>query len=343
MRVHLTSPWIPAEWVRAHGLEARGIWFADKFRQDTPPLAGGVCAFAESVVRFAETQPDSAVVLTTACDQLQRGFDAAAFRGSARVFLFNLPATQTPVARQIYRAELARLGQFLLALGGTAPAPEMLRQEMAQSDEARRRLREAAPPAAARSYAESVARFHTDGNFAAPAVCTPTAPAALALVGGPLGAKDWKLFDTIEAAGGRVVLNATLTGERSLCPTFDRSAGLPPALAAASRQDADEPEPFDALVAGYIDNLVDVFQRPNTRLYAWLKPRLLARQVRGIVLWHFTGCDLWRAEWQTLREVSGRPVLLLEADEAAGISPRDTNRLQAFVEMIKQPWPRQAN
>ena len=100
MRVFLTSPWIPAEWVRAHGLEARGIWFADQFRPGALPLAAGVCAFAESVVRFAETQPDSAVVFTTACDQLRRGFDAATFREPARAFLFNLPATQTPVARQ---------------------------------------------------------------------------------------------------------------------------------------------------------------------------------------------------------------------------------------------------
>ena len=44
MRVFLTSPWIPAEWVRAHGLEPRGIWFAEKFRPDPPPLAAGVCA-----------------------------------------------------------------------------------------------------------------------------------------------------------------------------------------------------------------------------------------------------------------------------------------------------------
>jgi len=334
MRVYLTSPWIPAEWVRAHGLEARGIWFADKFRQDTPPLAGGVCAFAESVVRLAEAQPDSAVVFTTACDQLRRGFDAATVCEPTRAFLFNLPATQTPAARQIFRAELARLGQFLVTLGGTAPTPEILRHEMAQSDEVRRRLRAAAPPAAARSYAESVARFHTDGSFAAPTVLDPSPAAPLALVGGPLGAKDWKLFDTMEAAGGRVVLNGTLTGERSLCPTFDGNAGWPPDSAAADHQSVGKPKPFDALAAGYIDNLVDVFQRPNTRFYAWLKPRLLDRHVRGIVLWHFTGCDLWRAEWQTLREVSGLPVLLLEADEAAGVSPRDANRLQAFVEML---------
>jgi len=80
---------------------------------------------------------------------------------------------------------------------------------------------------------------------------------------------------------------------------------------------------------------VDVFQRPNTRLYSWLKERLAARKVRGIVLWHFTGCDLWRAEAQTLRETFGLPVLPLEAGEAAGVTPRDANRLQAFVETLK--------
>ncbi len=117
------------------------------------------------------------------------------------------------------------------------------------------------------------------------------------------------------------MLNATETGERSLCPAFEVEAATG--------------NPFDALVHGYCDNMADVFQRPNTRLYSWLKPRLSSRRVRGIVLWHFTGCDLWRAEAQTLRETFGLPVLLLEAGEAAGISPRDVNRLQAFVETLK--------
>ena len=58
MRVFLTSPWIPAEWVRAHGLEPRGIWFEEDFQHDAPTLSAGVCAFAEAAVRFAESQPD---------------------------------------------------------------------------------------------------------------------------------------------------------------------------------------------------------------------------------------------------------------------------------------------
>jgi benzoyl-CoA reductase/2-hydroxyglutaryl-CoA dehydratase subunit BcrC/BadD/HgdB len=294
MRVFLTSPWIPPEWIRAHGLESGGIWSEAEFRRGALPLGAGICAFADSVVHFAGTHPDSAVIFTTSCDQLRRGFDVAAFRGQSRAFLFNLPATQTSAAKQIYRAEVKRLGQFLVELGGSSPAPEILRREMLHADEDRRRSR------------ESIS-------------VTPGTQVPLAVIGGPLCKADANLFDMIEAAGGRIVLDASENGERSLCPQFDWNAA----------------DPVDALVNGYFDNITDVFQRPNTRLYSWLKPRLQSRQVRGIVLWHFTGCDLWRAEAQTLREASGLPILLLEAGEPAGISPRDLNRLQAFVETLK--------
>jgi hypothetical protein len=94
-------------------------------------------------------------------------------------------------------------------------------------------------------------------------------------------------------------------------------------------------DPIDAVARGYFENIVDVFQRPNTRLYSWLGGRLTARGVRGIVLWVHTGCDLWRAEAQTLRETFRLPVLLLEANEFSGGSPREANRIQAFVETFK--------
>jgi len=321
MDVFLTSPWIPAEWIRAHGLQPRGIWSAENFQRGALPLSAGVCAFAEAAVRFAEVQTDSAVIFSTACDQLRRGFDAAILHGQRRAFLFNLPATwQTAAAGQIFRSELERLGQFLLAIGGRAPTPEMLRQEMQQSSRTRKCLLESAPASSPRGFAEAVARFHWDGAFSPPPPAVPANQIPLALVGGPFLAPHWKLLDEIEAAGGRVVLNATETGERSLSPAFEF---------------ATDTNPFDVLVHGYCDNIVDVFQRPNTRLYSWLKPRLASRQVRGIALWHFTGCDLWRAEAQTLRETFGLPVLLLEAGGEPGNAPRELTRLQAFVETLK--------
>jgi hypothetical protein len=89
------------------------------------------------------------------------------------------------------------------------------------------------------------------------------------------------------------------------------------------------------LTRSYLDNCVDVFQRPNTRLYGWLRERLAARKVRGIMLWHYVGCDLWRAEAQPLREAFGLPVLLLDANEAAGDASRQAGRIQAFLESLR--------
>ena len=77
-----------------------------------------------------------------------------------------------------------------------------------------------------------------------------------------------KWLDELEAAGGRISLNATETGERSLSPPID--------LADASVT------PLDALVGACCDNMIDVFQRPNTRLYSWLKPRLQSRRVPAL-------------------------------------------------------------
>jgi len=378
MQVFHTSPWVPPEWIKAHGLEPRGVWLAQDFACEPLPLAAGVCAFANAAVRLAEQQNQSAMIFTTHCDQLRRGFDAVAtpptnldapescrrfplspsdsprcravaaggeragVRGPSspavsgpqcapkgrgflsRLFLFNLPVTwQTPVAERIFCDELRRLGQFLIGLGGHAPTTGDLVEIMAQYSEGRRRLLAVAPWCPARAYAEAVARFHLDGSVHLPPEAGDrTASGAdsvpLAVVGGPLPQAQLPLLDAIEKAGGRVVLNATEAGERSLWSA--------PPLGQAQLDLA-------RLARGWLANCVDVFQRPNTRLYDWLRERLTARKVRGIVLWHYVGCDLWRAEAQPMRAAFGLPVLLLDADEA--MPQRNTGRLEAFLESLR--------
>jgi benzoyl-CoA reductase/2-hydroxyglutaryl-CoA dehydratase subunit BcrC/BadD/HgdB len=278
------------------------------------------------MLRFAETHRDSAMIFTTACDQMRRSFDAFAGSQAARAFLFNVPATwQSPVALRIFHSELERLGRFLQAHGGRAPATDDLVKIIERRSQSRKRLLELAPRCSGRQYAEAIARFHSDGSVSVPDHPTPPALSSgsvpLAFVGGPLTASQWGLLQTIEAAGARIVLNATESGERSLLPAF--------------RLENVSDDPIDAVARGYFENIVDVFQRPNTRLYSWLGGRLTDRGVRGIVLWVHTGCDLWRAEAQTLRETFRLPVLLLEADELSGGSPREANRIQAFVETFK--------
>jgi hypothetical protein len=328
MQVFYTSPWVPPEWIKAHGLEPSGVWLAGN--SSPLPLAAGVCAFAESVVRLAETHPGSAMIFSTHCDQLRRGFDVAAGVASGRAFLFNLPATwQTPVAERMFASELERLGRFLVGLSGHPPKAGELRETMARYRLARSQLLVAAAHLSARQCCEAIARFHWDGsiNLEANGRRPETDAIPLAVVGGPLPAWQWNVLDALEGAGGRVVLNATEAGERSLGPPLPAEQG--PA-GACTLSDL-----VCLLTRGFLDNCVDVFQRPNTRLYSWLKERLAARKVRGIVLWHYVGCDLWRAEAQPLREASGLPVLLLDANEAAGDALRQSGRIQAFLESLR--------
>lgn len=324
MKVFYSSPWVPAEWIEAHGLQPCGVWFAEDLGRGALPLSAGVCAFSEAVLRFAETHHDSAVIFTTACDQMRRSFDTFAGSQPAHAFLFNLPATwQSPVALRIFRTEVERLGRFLQAHGGHAPTAKNLAQIIERRSQARKHLLEMTPRCSARQYAEAMARFHWDGSVSVPDHPTPPAAGSipLAIVGGPLTASQWSLLQTIEAAGARIVLNATESGERSLLPAF--------------RLENVSDDPIGVVARGYFENCVDVFQRPNTRLYSWLGERLTARSVRGLVLWVHTGCDLWRAEAQTLRETFRLPVLLLEADAVPGGSPREAGRIQAFVETFK--------
>jgi hypothetical protein len=354
MEVFYTSPWVPAEWIKAHGLEPRGIWLANDFGSEPLPLAAGVCAFANAAVHIAEQRTSSAVIFTTHCDQLRRGFDAVAEDASQRLFLFNLPVTwQTPVAERIYLGELRRLGRFLVGMGGRAPVAAELREIVSQYREARQCLLEAASWCPARAYAEAVARFHLDGSVNLPPMnggrrATPGIDIRLALVGGPLSQLQMPLLGAIEQAGGRVVLNATEAGERSLWRTqsaeaersvyaaamgVNSASPASPASASSLGREEATPTPMELLARDYLANCVDVFQRPNTRLYDWLRERLTARHARGIVLWHYVGCDLWRAEAESLREAFGLPVLLLEAEE---VSPsRSIGRLEAFLESLR--------
>lgn len=331
MQVFFSSPWIPAEWVQAHGLIPRRLW---PDQPDNLPVPEGVCAFAQSASRFAESHPESVTILASSCDQMRRACDDLESR-HPRLFLFNLPATwQSAVARQMYRDEMRRLGRFLQGCGGVPPVAETLATVLRAHDQARTRLRTGVPGLPARAGAQAVAQFHWDAQVPAAVLAlegsahraetefTDRAGAArLALVGGPLTAAHWPLLEAVEAAGARVALNATESGERSLLPQLLEGDELR--------------EPVASLADAYFDHLTDVFQRPNTRLYEWLGAGLRQRGIRGLVVWSWSWCDLWRAEAASLREAFGLPVLLLEAGESLGEVPRELGRLQAFLEMLR--------
>jgi benzoyl-CoA reductase/2-hydroxyglutaryl-CoA dehydratase subunit BcrC/BadD/HgdB len=292
-------------------------------RDHPAALPEGVCAFAHAMAALAESPAQPPLVLTTSCDQMRRAADNALGRGASHVFLFYLPATwQTDTVRRLYHAEVERLGRFLERLGGRRPTADELWALMREYDERRRLLRAVVRGASARQAAEALARFPDWAPTPASVSAAPPVDDGipLAIVGGPLLPSQWPMLDDIESAGGRVVLFATEPGERSLLPPLARP---------------DEPRhPLSTLTDHYFAHCVDVFRRPNSQLYDWLGARLRERRARGIVLWAYVGCDLWRAEAASLREAFQLPVLTLDAHDVRGGALRDANRLAAFIESL---------
>jgi benzoyl-CoA reductase/2-hydroxyglutaryl-CoA dehydratase subunit BcrC/BadD/HgdB len=246
-------------------------------------------------------------------------------RGCLPVFLMNVPSTwQAPAARQIYRDELKRLGRFLERLGGKAPSHQGLAQTMLAYDKARAALRRAQPLLSGRPLAEAVAGLR--GSLTAisspKAVPRQAAGIPLAVVGGPLPAEDYGLFDLVERAGGRVVLDGTDGGERTLPAPFDH------------RRVAQDP--LEELTDAYFLRMPDVFRRPNDGLYDWLGRHLAARNVRGILFRRYVWCDLWHGELHRLKAWSPVPVLEIDVghddQSAAG---RTLARIEAFLEMLR--------
>ncbi|MCX5676101.1 MAG: 2-hydroxyacyl-CoA dehydratase family protein [Planctomycetota bacterium] len=350
-----SSPFVPAEWIAAHGVRPRRI------RPDpaaASPSAGplmGVCPYARAFMGEVLSAPAAgAAVFTTTCDQMRRAAEWAGRGGGPPVFLMNVPATwQTPAAARLYRDELRRLGRFLVRLGGAAPSPARLAETLEAYDARRAALRGALGTLSARQASEAIARFDlgsekvssekvsgtlrlkvpdtfSDDTFSDPAPDLPRGT-PVALVGGPLMRGDSLIFDTLEKAGGVVVLDGTENGARTLPAPVDR------------RRLRDDP--LMELVDAYFGTIPDAFRRPDTALYAWLKRELAASAARGIIVWRYVWCDMWAASAARLRETTGLPVLDLDvsgdparqggAVASPGGLTRSAGRIQAFMEVLK--------
>jgi benzoyl-CoA reductase/2-hydroxyglutaryl-CoA dehydratase subunit BcrC/BadD/HgdB len=146
----------------------------------------------------------------------------------------------------------------------------------------------------------------------------------LALVGGPVVEGDYDVLDWVERSGGRIVLDASECGERTLPRPFEPVRML-------SR-------PFEELVDAYF-GIPDVFRRPNDPVYEYLGREIAARRVRGVVFRRYLWCDLWHAELARLKAWSPVPVLDLDVSQSeSGAEARTVGRIEAFLETLN-PGP----
>ena len=323
-----TCPYVPAEWIAAHGLHPSRIMPATTPQASPFTRIEGICPYVHGFVNEVLTNSRaSGVVVTTVCDQMRRTSDIITRQSKLPAFLMNVPSTWGHFAVQrLYLDELKRLGRFLCQLGGKTPTNGALAKTMLEYDTARTSIRAAREYLTSRQYSETIAQFEQNGKCSAandaanPELLTSGVP--LAVLGGPLFKQDFEIFDVIENCGGRIVLDATETGERRMCAAFDR------------RRLQDDP--MLELCDAYFGDIPDAARRPNSRLYTWLKNQLTSRDVRGIIFRRYIWCDIWHAELHRLKQWTALPVLDLDVSgDKQALSMQAKQRIYAFLEMLQ--------
>ena len=323
-----TCPYIPAEWIAAHGLRPSRLLLDRADSASALVRTEGICPFVRCFVgEVMNNQRAAGVVVTTVCDQMRRAFDILVRESSPPAFLMNVPNTwQNLESQKLYIDELKRLSLFLTRLGGKSPSNDTLAKMMLEYDTARASVLAARDYLSAGRYATAIAALGRDGPDKTLDYVTASEPTIggvrLAMIGGPLMKQDFALFDMIEQSSGRIVLDATETGERGLCSPFDR------------RRLRDEP--LMELADAYFGGIRDASRRPNSELYKWLQRELASRQVQGIIFRRYLWCDMWHAELRRLKEFSDLPVLDIDTAGDNNIErQRTANRIRAFMEMLQ--------
>jgi benzoyl-CoA reductase/2-hydroxyglutaryl-CoA dehydratase subunit BcrC/BadD/HgdB len=328
--VAYTCPFVPAEWINAHALAACRIVPGRPGHGGMMEATAGLCPFARALLNDLARRADAvAAVFTTVCDQMRRAAEVFAARCPNRAtFVLNVPATwQSPAAMDMYVDELRRLGRFLVGLGGNSPTDERLTEVMLEYDDARRRLQAARGRLTARRFAELLADFGRDGVDGIPTTIAGSAPCEsadtpvpLALVGGPLLEGHFEVFDVVERFGGRIVLDATASGELTMPGPIDR------------RRAAENP--LAELARAYFGAIPHAMRRPDSMLHDYLARELAAHNVRGVLLHRQLWCDLWHGQLPRIRRQTALPVLDIDvADEDADFG-RQAGKIQAFLEML---------
>jgi len=324
-RLIYSCPFVPAEWIAAHGLHPSRILPRSAKTSTTVNISHGLCPFTRAFIHEAIANKQAAgVIVTTTCDQMRRGADFIQSQTEAPLFIMHVPTTwQTAGVHKYYLDELKRLSHFLVERGGKAPSKDELIDVMLDYQAKRNELQAWQGRISARQYADAIIKFNREGTvdrdigkreIRAEGI-------AVALVGGPIMAEDLCLFDQIAESGGRIVLDGTTSGERTLVDAFDRRR-LPE-------------DPLMELVQAYFGGIPDAFRRPNSQLYEWLKEKLKEREARAIIFHRYLWCDTWHVEVQRLKEWTELPVLDLDGcDNDTNTQHRTQVRIQALMEIL---------
>jgi benzoyl-CoA reductase/2-hydroxyglutaryl-CoA dehydratase subunit BcrC/BadD/HgdB len=324
-RILYNSPFIPMEWILAHGM------FPSRITPENPDTAilsipiEGVCPYARAFAGevLSRKKDVAGAVFATTCDQMRRIFEYVDSENALPVFLMNIPKTwNTPASSLMFKQEMERLGRFLIGLGGNFPNKESLKAIILEYERKRKILCDPALYKKSSERAKAFLHFYETGETPETQNFNSTfAPHKhLALAGSPLTKKHMFIFDLAEQYGGTIILDATSFGERGLPSEADHNLL--------------EADPAETLFQMYFPAIPDAFQRPNDPLYHWFSKKIAERTIRGIVFATYPWCDTWIAQLPQLREYFSLPVLSIDLADTPNMVSRISTRIQSFLEML---------
>lgn len=324
-RILYNSPYIPPEWILAHGMTPLRITPENPDAAILSIPIEGVCPYARAFAGeiLSRRKDASGAIFASTCDQMRRISEYAISEDAPPIFLMNVPKTwKTPMATRMFRQEMERLGRFLIDLGGAALNNESLKTIILEYEKKRKILCDPLQYKNSKERAKAFLYFFETGEV-------PKSPAPksqdenlkpLALAGSPLTKKHLFLFDLVEQYGGKIILDGTSLGERGLPAPFDLKLL--------------ETDPFEALLRMYFPGIPDAFQRPDDPLYHWLSKNIAERNIRGIIFASYPWCDTWIAQLPQMREYFSQPVLSIDLSDTPNMVSRISTRIQSFLEML---------
>lgn len=203
--VYYIGPFIPPEWIAAYGFAPRRMQLSANHR--SRGLRPGLCPYADALMNCLDSLDGAPIIIAITCDQMRRAVewmldareetshpDGPGSVGNSpalpSLFAFSVPATNH--SRDLYRQELARLGRFLVEIGGHQPSFESPARGAAQINAPCRDLK-----------------------------CAERTGIPVAIVGGPLLIEHFELLEAIERSGGHIALDGSEGIERTK-PNFHR-------------------------------------------------------------------------------------------------------------------------
>lgn len=298
-KVAYCSQHIPPEWIAAHGLEPVRISPDMHFNSPIPEMEG-LCDFMRAFFNHAHQSSVDAIVATTVCDQMRRGFDLFARNATLPTHLFNQPAMWKRTTHlKLYMYELDKLSLFLEELGGKRPGKNFLKATMLDYEE--KRKKEKVKKATTVEYREN-----TFG---------------IGLIGGPLTNHEAPLLEIIKEQGAQILFDSTEFSVENAPLQYDRRTITT--------------SPFESLAQHWFEANHTIYQRPNTKFYQWLQQKIVQTSPRALIINRWIWCDFWHGETERIRNFSTIPVLVLDVNKNEAVA-RNRTRVEAFLESLQE-------